>query len=381
MRKILSILVICTIFFGCAAPTIKKEILVYSNPKKKPAWVEGNLKENQYRGVATRKQREKDAISDAFQDAVRKITQEIGIKIEAKFEIKKVEHNNLLDISVRSETRSKSKAAIRNVKEVGTYIEKYKGEDSSYYYNAWVLVEIPKGEKKRARIEMKRYCNKMIDEAGKLLEEAENKENDNPYDALLAYRSIKRMMLDAENFAITGDLAAEVKNLKIRAEEKIEELERIRNPMVELEQMEGEYRIRDVELTDMYGSPLGKRWSLDIGEYIRVKICLDKPSYIYIIGYDKKTEEPRLLFPNKMERENFGRGEKVYPDITAFYAQPPPGANTIFIIASEEKLDIPRFGGKSHLSFTQKQLWDFIKRLRKTRFDIKKVEMYIREPY
>ena len=328
---------------------------------------------NQYRGIATGESSEEDALNDAGHNALKQIVEEVGVNVNAVFEMKKIEKGATININVESRTRAKAYGFIQDAKIVDTYIEKYKRlkPEAGYYYNAYVLVEIPEGEIERARERIKEFNQGIMKEARELWEEVKKEEESHPYGALLDYRSIRDILLDVN--------MPEAKALRIRAENRIEYLEKMNDPMMQLLGLKKSLDIiNEVELTDEYGYPKDK-FSLDVGDYLRVKLDLSDEGYLYIISYDKEKKQTRLLFPNRIERNNYAvKGVKVYPDSTCFLAEAPHGYNTMFIIISKEKIPIPSFTG-DYISFTKEDMWRFLSALKKTQFDIENVEIYIRE--
>ena len=357
---------------NCASREIKTDILISSSSEIKPRWLRGRLSPNQYRGIATGKNTEEDGLNDAYHDAVRKVIEEVGIKVNAVFERGRIEKGSVLNINVESRTRAETQGFIQGAKVVDTYIEKYKRtKPITYYYNAYVLVEIPEGEIERARERIRKYNQGIIKEARKLWAEAEKKEKFSPYNALLDYRSIKEMLSDVD--------IAEAKTLSIRAGNKIDYLEMMEDPMIQLLSLRGNISIiQEVEFTDEYGKPKGE-FSVDVGDYLRIKIDIIDDGYLYIISYDKEGKQARLLFPNGIERDNYVvKGVKVYPESTCFVAEAPPGYNTVFVIVSKEKIPIPTFT-KDFIPLANEDVWKIIGALRRTKFDIMNAEIYIRE--
>ena len=172
---------------------------------------------------------------------------------------------------------------------------------------------------------------------------------------------------------------AEAKALTIRAEKKIDYLEKMKYPMIQLLSLRGNISIiQEVEFTDEYGNPKGE-FSVDVGDYLRIKIDIIDNGYLYIISYDKEGKQARLLFPNWIERNNYAvKGVKVYPDSTCFSAEPPSGFNTVFVIVSKEKIPIPPLT-KGYIPLAKEDVWKIIGALRKTQFDIENADIYIRE--
>jgi hypothetical protein len=363
---------------GCVGQNIRGDTLVWSHPEKKPKWVPRPVGRNQYKGISTQNQTQEDALKNAGNNALRHIVEEVGVNVNAVFEMEKMEKGSELNIKVKNRTKTITQAAIQGAKIIDRYIEKYKRTKptTNYFYNAYVLVEIPEGEIEKARERIKEYNRGIVKEAKELFTKAEEKEKSYPYHALVDYRTIFEMLRDV-------DLAS-AKALSTSANKKIEYLEEMKDPMVRLLSLEGNAPlIREIELTDAYGK--GYEYSgpnfLDVGNILRIKLNLVDDGYLYIIGYDKESKENRLLFPNRIERNNYAvEGVKIYPDSTGFVAEPPPGFNMLFIIVSKEEIPIPPFTTiTNYIPLTKENMWRFLRELKKIHFDIKDVGVYIRE--
>jgi len=347
--------------------------LVSSIPKEKPAWVDRSQGINRYKGIATNMGSIEEARNGAVKDAMSKISEEIGVRVLSSFEVEKAEDGGELDVRVDSKITTKAKAELKGLKVLGTYVEKHKVKDKEglYYYNGFALLRIPEGEIKKARRRIVEYDQKILNEAEKLWTNAEKKEDRYPYYALCNYRSIVEMLKDVD---LPG-----AKRLLLQSENKKDYLEEIKDPMIELENLSGcKDIIGQVIMLDSYNSPI-KDGIIDVGEGIRFELNLKDSSYIYVIGYDKETKEARLLFPNAFEEGNFTAGRNIYPEVSEFKAELPCGSNTIFLIASLVRLNIPPFGRFGYSSLNNPMLWKFIKKLRENKFDLSKVDFYIRK--
>jgi len=346
--------------------------LVSSIPKKKPGWVDLPQGINKYKGIATNMGSLEEARNGAVKDAMSRISEEIGVRVLASFEVEKSEDGGELDVRVDSKITTKAKAELKGLKVLGSYVEKHKVKDkeSLYCYNGFALLRIPEGEVTKARRRIAEYNQKIFNEAEKLWDDAEKKENKYPYYALCNYRSIVDMLKNI-------DLPV-AKRLLLQSENKKDYLEEIKDPMIELENLLGcKDIIRRVIMLDSYNSPI-KDGIIDVGEGIRFELDLKDSSYIYVIGYDKETKEARFLFPNAFEEGNLTAGKKIYPEVSEFKAEPPCGSNTIFLIASLVRLNIPPFGRFGYSSLNNPMLWKLIKELKENKFDLSKVDFYIR---
>jgi len=345
---------------------------VSSNVLKKPEWANGPLPPNRYRGLSTNRVSEEEAIKEARNDAIKKVMEEVRISITAEFERKRSEDAEGIVLEFKDNLRGKTKGQIKGIKEIGFYSMKSRNGKG---YDAWVLISIPSNEIERVRDELKVFESGIIKEAILNFAMAEEFEKENDFEnAIIYYNSVLRLLKGIES--------PEGENLKAKASEKIK---RIDNVLVQLMQLEGNTDIiKDSKLVYSQ-SKMPAPVLLKIGDKILLKTELNKEAYVYILSWDKETEEFRLLFPNKFSKRNnfFSDGEMFFPataegeKAVCFEAEPPEGWNYIKVIASSEELEIPPFEKEPYLSLKKTFLFEFIFKLNETSFDAEEVQFGI----
>jgi len=342
-----------------------------SKSAKKSEWWRGSdyPGQNRYAGVGVLSASQKETYESARKDAVNKIVNEIGVRVKSEFLESIEEKGENLDVYTKSMTQTEGTAFIEGLTIVAEHMEKI-NKDGETLYRAHVLLRIPPGEIEKARRRRKEFELKMINKAQEKLDNARKLQDRHPYSAKLELRTAVRMLTGIEN--------EEGKALKTETQTLLESIERTGDPMVKLDNMESSSMIMEKQpsIVDVYGNDY-KSSVLNLKDRIRIKVSVEEPAYLYIIGYDLSTKEPRLLYPNKIEKNNFVKDEVIYPENSCFNVEPPGGSNTIYIIVSEDKVEIPAFGRQNYITFTDSGLWNFIHSLEKTQFDIKKVDFYI----
>lgn len=328
-KVIIGILAI-SLIGGCTSAPKKLET------KKLPSWVTGELSQYEFRGVATNKRTMEGAEHDAFSNGVRQIMESIGIRVESEYESKRSEKGDLFEIEIKSRLRAKSRAVLSGVRLKETHwVEKEEIIEGikKYFYDAWVLIEIPEEEYERAKRGNEEYEKSITEEAKRLLIESEEAEKDDPWRAYSNYKTLLEYL---------GEVGKpEVGGMQVRAESGLNRLKRFENPIVELMELKSSYELIEAYLIDIYGKKLSIPASLDEGEKVKLSIKIKEPSYIYIINYDKTNNLLYLLFPNKYDRDNYLKGDGVYPKESFFEAERPGGLNFIKVIASSVPLEIP----------------------------------------
>jgi len=358
--KILLILTFLLLLGNCAS----------KNAKRSEWWREGgSVGQNQYVGVGILSLEQKDSYESARKDAINKIVNEIGVRIKSEFLESVEEKDKSLEVYTKSMTQAEGTAFIEGLTIVDEHIERI-NKNGETLYRAYVLLRIPPGEIKRARERRKKYELKMINKAQEKVDNAKETQSRYPYRAKLELRTAVRMLAGIEN--------EDGKALKTEVQTLLELIERTGDPMVRLDNLESPAIImkKRPSIVDVYGNDY-KSSVFNLKDRIRIKIFVEEPTYLYIIGYDLSTKEPRLLFPNKFEKNNFIKDEVIYPENSCFTVEPPGGYNTIYIIVSKDKVDIPAFGRQNYVTFTDSELWDFIHNLGTVQFDIQKVDFYI----
>lgn len=348
-----------------------KQTLVSSTQSDKPAWIDRKTELNQYKGMATSMKNPKEASDGAVKDALRKVAEEIGTKVHVDFVMEKVEENEEIKGRVKSKVKIEAKAELSGVKIIETYTEKHKSEKGDYYFNGFALIELPPNEISRIRRKLEEYNNEILTNAENLFNSAEEKEQEYPYYALCEYKSIIDMLEDID---LPGAMS-----LISRTRIRINYLEETRDPMIELENLSGNTHIIDeIKMVKSEGIPIEDN-ILDVDEGFRINLALENSGYIYIIGYDRETKEARLLLPNKYEKDNLAKGKQIYPKTSEFFAEPPGGSNTIFVIIAKEETSISSFERQGYYYLNNKLLWEFIRDLKNSQFDLKKVDFYVRD--
>jgi len=340
------------------------------NAKRSEWWREGGYAvQNQYVGVGILSLEQKDSYESARKDAVNKIVNEIGVRIKSEFLESVEEKDKSLEVYTKSMTQAEGTAFIEGLTITDKHIEKINKNEETLY-RVYVLLKIPPGEIKRARERRRKYELKMFDKAQKKVDNARETQSRDPYTAKLELRTAVRMLTGIEN--------ENGKALKTEIQALLESIERTENPMVKLDNLESSSIImeKNPSIVDIYGNDY-KPSILNLKDRIKIKVFVKEPAYLYIMSYDLSTNEPRLLFPNKFEKNNLIKDEVIYPENSCFTVEPPGGSNTIYIIVSKDKVAIPTFGRQDYVTFTDSELWDFIYNLETVQFDIQKVDFYI----
>lgn len=339
---------------------------------KKPEWVDGRLASYHYRGIATNRSTKEEAIKEARKNAIRNIMEEVGISIESEFERKRSEKGNEIYIEFKDRLRAESKGWLRGVKELNVYTKKSKDIEG---YDAWILISIPPGEIERARKQLKEYEKETIKEASCNFDRAEELEKENDFEnATIYYNSVLTLLKEINN--------PESKNLKAKASEKIK---RFDNVGVRFMQLTGNTNIIEYAKIIYYYDRTPAPVFLNTADKILLKTNLNREAYVYIINWDRETNEFRLLFPNKYERENLvSPGEMIFPpqkgeekDDVSFVAEPPMGWNYLKVIASYTLIEIPSFEKEPYLLLSKSDLFEFIFKLSETSYDIEDIQFGI----
>lgn len=339
---------------------------------KKPEWTTATLPDNHYKGISINRPTEEEALKDARNNAIKKIMEEIGISLVSEFERKRSEDAEGVNVEFKDNLRGKTKGQLKGIKERNYFTMKSK---NGVGYDAWVLISIPPGEIKRSRDKLKEFEYRTVKEANMNFAMAEELEKKSDFEnATIYYNSVLKILEEIET--------PEAKNLKIKALEKIK---RIDNVSVRFMQLVGNTDIikdsRLVYCQNKTPAPV----LLKIGDKILLKTELKKEAYVYIISWDRETEEFRLLFPNKFFRGDnfFSAGELLFP-ITeeeqskiCLEAEPPAGWNYLKVIACSKAQEIPPFREKPYLSLTKTFLFDFISNLNEVSFDAEEVQFGI----
>lgn len=370
-----TILSLCIfILFGCASTTKKP-------PTEKPPWIDSKLGEYEFIGIATGKIRQEDAENDAFNNAVRKIAERIGIRVKAEFaeferfekKSEKGEGTNVYEIDIKSRIKSESRATLSGVKRKEVYREKYgktvEGK-KRYYYDMWVLVEISPKDYERAKERNEKYEKSIIEGADKLLQEAEAVEHSDGWRAYCNYETALKYLEEVAT--------PEAAELKVRTDAGLKRLSRFENPRIELMELKGQRDLMDAYLMNVWGEELYEP-SLNEGEKVRVKMNIKYPSYIYIINYDNKKKLLYLIFPNRYDKDNYLKKDGLYPEKSCFEAEKPAGLNFIRVIASSEQLDIPELNEET-VRLGDDDLRRFLMSLKRTsEWDAETIDFYIKE--
>lgn len=352
----LSMAIMC--FFGCSS---------LRNKGGFQDWVKKEPSPNCRIGYSTGSSIPDHALSKAFEDALRKFLEEIGIRVKAEYEEMESVEGNLYDVNIRSKTETKAKGTLRNVRRVKEHFEKSSKKVESY--DAWVLVCLPEGEIERAREEIREFNEKLLNEAMTLFNNAYKLEKTEPSVALSCYEDILRKLEDVDSpEAITFSAI-------VRA--RLKEVQKQEDLFVKILTLKGNREIiKDAELVDNNGHPAGE-W-IDVGHWYKLRISLKDRSFVYLLDYDDKSKEMLILFPNQFEKENFIK-EGFYPSSEDVYfeAREPAGLNRLIVIASDVEYsfndNVIREG-----KISKELLHDFILFLQKHNFDVKRVDFYIR---
>jgi hypothetical protein len=342
--------------------------LVLRKPDKKPDWIKEKLPENYYRGCASQRPTEEGAISDAVADAMRKILEEVGIRVESEYEKVRSEDGKEYEVRIKSRIKAKAKGTIRGMKEEATYVEKYKRRNNevNYYYNACVLIRISPDSIENARREIEEYNRELIKEAKEMMDSVRSFEENDRLKALYELLSIEEMLHDVDT--------PEARALLAKVGSKIQYLKRMlgNDPSEELLEDEGNTGIiENASFIGIDGSDAG-RW-IDVGTLFRVNVTLKEASYLYILNFDRETGRINLLFPNRFEKKNYLK-EGIYPSSEGVYfeAKEPAGLNTFIIIASENRYEF------KDDRLDNEELSKFLSFIKRSRYDIKRIDLYIR---
>jgi len=154
------------IFVIKCAPSVAKrpgEREFVERNKERPKWVITPPKEDKEKiwnvGTRTKAVMLENGITDARMDGIGKIADAVKIEFRREYERARVEKGlpeNDADIGwvVNDGIMAISQVVVSGVREVDFYWEKYKVYNAdgsvSYFYDVWVLVEIPKTEFKKA---------------------------------------------------------------------------------------------------------------------------------------------------------------------------------------------------------------------------------------
>jgi hypothetical protein len=75
--------------------------------------------------------------------------------------------------------------------------------------------------------------------------------------------------------------------------------------------------------------------AIQVGDYVKIKINVREPCYLYALGWDQTNAIMTVLFPGKHERSSVGAGEFSVPT-GGYYGQaiPPAGYNCVRLVAT-----------------------------------------------
>jgi hypothetical protein len=351
------------IFSGCSSHEIGSLDSDKVNLMKSRARID-----NVYFGQSFEKSSKEEALNLAKRDAINQIVSEIGVHVQSAFKDSLTESDRYVNVFVESKVKTQALGFLKGLKLIDKYIETgKKGKD--VFYNGFVNVKLPHKEIEEARKRIDSYDEEIIKEAAEIFRNANGTKDSNPYEAMLGCKTVMDMLKNVWK--------AEAKSLITQAQSLIGYLEAKTDPLISLENLEGNTEIIESAcLSDFYGSCLEKN-IIRIGDRVKVKLELLTSSYLYIISYDREGEEASLILPNKFDTENLKKGEVIYPENSCFTAEAPSGLNTIYLISSEKRVKIPPFGEKDYCTFRNEELVNFLTNLKGKKFDVKKVDFYI----
>jgi hypothetical protein len=351
------------IFSGCSSHEIRSLDSEKVNLMKSRARID-----NVYFGQSFDKSSKEEALNLAKRDAINQIVSEIGVHVHSTLKDSITENNKYVNVYVESKVKTQALGFLKGLKVIDKYIETGK-KGKELFFNGFVNVKLPPGEIEEARKRIDSYDKEITEEAEEIFLSAKETEDSNPYEAMLKCKTVTDML---ENV-----WKAEAKSLIAQAENLIGYLEMKTDPLISLEKLEGNTKtIKSACLSDFYGSCLEKN-IISIGDRVKVKLDILMNSYLYIISYDRETKEANLVFPNKFETENLRKGEVIYPENSCFTAEAPSGLNTIYLISSEKRIEMPPFGNKDYCAFQKEDLIEFIYNIKGNKFDVKKIDFYI----
>jgi len=343
---------------------------------KEPEWIHKSLPPGYYRGVATCKQTEEDAINDARKDALKKILDELGIGVDVEYNRERTEENGKVNIIIKDRLYAKARGWIRGVREKEVYPRR-RQTNEGYCYDAWVLVYIPEEEIKRAKEQLENYNKKVLEEAQKLMKKGETFEREGNYGrACIIYEGVNKLLNEVS--------VPEANILKPLVEEKLKALGKdISSQFIHLQGNSS--IIEDVEML-RYPDGVSLPFYIPEGEKLYVQVVLKRNAYVYLINYDITNSEFRIVFPNEYHKNNLMReGIHTLPpslsngEDVVLVAEPPFGENYLKVIATYRRLDLPPIDDTPYHLLSSASITDILHQLRGSSFDAKNIVFYIEE--
>jgi len=158
--------------------------LVEQSCRPKPNWLRKPPEDENilyFLGIATHKLRLEDAEHDAFQDAVRKIVEHLGLKGTLEYERRRTE----LTTKINDQFKAEGSALVEGVKLKELCYEKWQEKDEvdrvRYYYDTYVLLEYPKSAYKKAKRLLLEKWNNIAKEAHSLYKQGLDYETEKDY--------------------------------------------------------------------------------------------------------------------------------------------------------------------------------------------------------
>lgn len=345
---------------------------------KRPDWIKGSSPPY-YVGQSSLYEDKKKALDDAFYNAINQFyAEELGITIRNETMMKKRERGDTVFIDYESSTKSYTNAVSVRVKKIDEHYEKEKGK-----YRAYIQIYIPEEERIKAKKEAEEYKKSIEESVEKEFQEAENFFNRREYGKALPHYEYIKILLD--------EVSGIFPDIRTKADARIKTINRINPPEVRLKNLKPtENYFRKVDLIRMTSvmeeeiPSSNNMYYINLGDTFKLSLSVEKPVYIYILSYWQEEGQVRLLYPNWIENKGkLIKGEMSFPDESGFAAEPPPGSNYLFVIATPFPMNLEKYvkfqEGKA-VNFSKEALSKFLRSLENDiqYYDIRKIEVIIK---
>ena len=357
-------LFIMLILFGCV-----------STQPKEPKWTKGRNFPFHYRGMSSLQDDKKKALDEAFYNALIEFYRtELGIILKNKTFLRKREKNDKLTIEYKSSTESKTNAVVvRGIKKIHESVVPEKGK-----YRAYIEIYIPEEEVIRAKKQAENYKQSLENFVKKEFDEAENLFKKGQYEkAILDYQTIKHLQEEAPG--INKDIS-DIVDARLRA------IVESNNPAIRLINLSPNKnyfnKVKLLKSMEKEGIPCSNNtYYVNIGDALRLNIETKAPVYTYILSLWKDTGEVVLLYPNWIEKQAKPiKGKMLFPEESEFVAEPPPGLNYLFVLATSEPLNLNINMDKSEYPIlSNEELENFLNALNSVNYDVVKLSVVIKE--
>ena len=314
---------------------------------KLPGWVKAPPSYH-YVGVAEHSRLD-SALILATTNAIKEVIKALGVKIETEFETRELSQKGNYDVKIKGRTMERARGYISGVKRVAYHDERVKNG-----FRVWAMVRVNPEDFEKAKREIEESNKRLREYAQKLIEEAKEKEKRKDfYGAFLNYKAVLDVCKEID-----------AKELEKIAQIDIENLLEVAGKDILLEIKPEDFRLKEVYLVDLNGDKIPNQ--IKIGKDIKIKVKIAKPSYIYILSYDKEEERFYWILPCIYEKENFFTGDVILPQKIKIKAVPPAGRNEILIFATDKPVNCG-------------DIKEFLNNLKKVKFDIKKITCWLVE--